>query len=272
MKHFLMGLLCSLFGFAAVNAQAVPSSFEIDIWQDIVTADTTLHAQMIASLPAADKATGRAVLILPGGGYSGLAVGHEGTEWASFFNERGIAAFVLKYRMPRGQHEIPLQDVRQALALIRSKAQAWHINPNGVGIMGSSAGGHLAASAATLLLSTERPAFQILFYPVISMERGITHQGSRNNLLGSRQTPALVHRYSLDRQVTSATPKAFITLSSDDKVVIPQNSIDYYMALTRAGVPASMHIYPTGDHGWGIRANFAHNKEMLNSLSNWLKE
>jgi acetyl esterase/lipase len=198
-------------------------------------------------------------------------VGHEGNDWAPFLNTRGIAAFVLEYRMPKGLHDVPLEDVQRALTVIRSHAAEWHINPALVGIMGSSAGGHLAATAATLLPAAAKPAFQILFYPVISMQEGITHQGSRNNLLGQPADPVLVQRYSLEQHVTRDTPKAFITLSGDDKVVPPRNAIDYYSALQRLGIPTSLHVYPTGDHGWGIQPRFPEHPQMLEALSKWLE-
>lgn len=222
-------------------------------------------------LPAADKASGRAVVILPGGGYSHLAVNHEGYDWAPFFNDRGTAIAVVSYRMPAGDRTLPISDAEKAVKILRDSAEVWHLDPTQIGIMGSSAGGHLASTVATHAPAESRPNFQILFYPVISMVPGITHQGSHDNLLGADAPEALVNEYSNEQQVDSLTPRAFLILSADDKVVIPRNSIDYFNALNEASIPVSMHIYPTGGHGWGSRPTFEFNREVLAELDAWLK-
>lgn len=219
------------------------------------------------------KPNGMTILMCPGGGYARLAMNHEGHDMAPWFNTMGITYAVLKYRMPNGHREVPLSDAEQAMRLIRRHAAEWGINPNRVGIMGASAGGHLAASLATLYGSEEtRPDFQILFYPVISMVPGITHAGSRQNLLGDNPTKELEEAYSLERRVSPRSPQAFIMLSSDDGAVPPMNSIGYYLALNEQKVPVTMHIYPVGGHGWGFRDNFTYKRQWTGELEKWLRD
>lgn len=251
--------------------QAQDPFFEVNLHENTaIPADSPLP-NLRAYLPQTTDSLRRAVLILPGGGYAGLAKNHEGYDWAPFFNQRNTAAFILCYRLPKGQNDVPLADVAQALRTIRRHAAEWHIDPANIGIMGSSAGGHLAATACTLLPQEERPAFQILLYPVISMQKGITHQGSRDNLLGRNPSEALVHRYCCEQHITPATPPAFLVLSDDDDIVPTENSIGYYQALHRAGIPASLHIYPTGGHGWGASTGFRYHRQMTEELSHWLE-
>lgn len=221
--------------------------------------------------PAA-KPNGVAIVMCPGGGYARLAMNHEGHDMADWFNAQGITYAVLKYRMPNGHDEVPLSDAEQAIRLVRQHAAEWGTDPHRVGIMGASAGGHLAASLATLHSSEEtRPDFQILFYPVITM--GIaTHGGSRTNLIGENPAPELEQRYTLEKQVTERTPQAFIMLSADDNSVPPANSLNYFTALCEHGVPASMHIYPTGGHGWGFRDSFLYKRQWTGELEKWLRE
>lgn len=222
--------------------------------------------------PAA-RPNGMAIIMCPGGGYSGLAMNHEGHDMAPWFNTQGITYAVLKYRMPNGHHEVPLSDAEQAIRLLREHAAEWGVNPQRVGIMGASAGGHLAASLATLYSSDKtRPDFQILFYPVISMQKGITHEGSRRNLLGETPSQELEQKYSLERQVSPRTPQAFIMLSSDDDVVPPINGIGYFLALRDHKVPASLHAYPTGGHGWGFRDSFTYKRQWTEELEKWLRD
>ncbi len=221
----------------------------------------------------AKNANGTAIVMCPGGGYTRLAMNHEGHDMAAWFNAQGITYAVLKYRMPNGNKEVPLSDAEQAIRLMRQHAEEWGVDPAKVGIMGASAGGHLAASLATLYSSDEtRPDFQILFYPVISMEKGITHAGSRANLIGEDADASLEAEYSLEKRVTENTPQAFIMLSSDDETVPPLNSIAYYKALVDKGVAASMHTYPTGGHGWGFRDSFTYKRQWTGELEKWLKE
>lgn len=222
--------------------------------------------------PAA-RPNGMAIIMCPGGGYSRLAMNHEGHDMAPWLNTQGITYAVLKYRMPNGHHEVPLSDAEQAIRLLREHAAEWGVNPQRVGIMGASAGGHLAASLATLYSSDKsRPDFQILFYPVISMQKGITHGGSRKNLLGENPSQELEQKYSLERQVSPRTPQAFIMLSSDDDVVPPINGIGYFLALRDHKVPASLHAYPTGGHGWGFRDSFTYKRQWTEELEKWLRD
>ncbi len=222
--------------------------------------------------PAAEP-NGMAILMCPGGGYWGLAYTHEGHDMAAWMNAQGITFAVLTYRMPNRHHDVPRSDAEQALRVLRSRADEWKINPRRVGIMGASAGGHLAASVATLYSSADvRPDFQVLFYPVISMQEGVTHQGSRDNLLGTSPDTETVRKYSLETQVNAQTPQAFLMLSADDTVVAPENSLRYFAALQAHGVPASMHIYPTGGHGWGFNDNFAYKRQWTGELEKWLRQ
>lgn len=221
--------------------------------------------------PAKGTNTGKTILILPGGGYSYHAMDHEGHGWAPFFNDQGINVVVLKYKLPEGNPEIPLGDVKRTMEIILNNAENWEINPNDIGIMGFSAGGHLASSYATHSLGNTKPAFQILFYPVISMKPGFTHQYTKDSLLGNNPSDELVTLFSGEEQVTADTPPAIMFHSFDDQVNV-ENSVNYFRALKKAGVPSALHIYPGGGHGWGIRPDFPYHDVMLEELSNWLKK
>lgn len=247
---------------------------EFDLWPDgplVASSDSSDKATISVFLPNAKRATGRAVVICPGGGYSHLAMQHEGTDWVHFFNSQGIAVIILKYRMPHGNCEVPVSDAEQAIKTVRRTAKGWHIDPKQVGIMGFSAGGHLASTIATHSTGEAKPDFQILFYPVITMDPGFTHKGSHDNFLGAKPKKKMEHLYSNDLQVTRVTPRAFIALSDDDGAVLPMNGVNYYMECFRHDVPASLHVYPTGGHGWGYRDNFAFHLEMVLELKAWLQ-
>jgi len=222
-------------------------------------------------LPEKEKATGRAVVICPGGGYGMIAFGHEGTRWAGFYKKLGIAAIVVKYRLPNGDYKIPVGDTETALQIVKDSAQVWHIDPDDVGIMGFSAGGHLASTIATHTDSTLRPDFQILFYPVITMDKSSTHLGSHDNFLGKDASREMEDLFSNEKQVTGDTPPAFITLAADDLVVSPANGINYFQALIKNKVYAALHVYPTGNHGWGYRKSYKFNQTILNELTLWLE-
>lgn len=227
-------------------------------------------AQMVVYLP--QEPSGRAVVDCPGGGYAVLSNTHEGAAWAPFFNERGIAFMLVNYRIPHGDRTLPITDVETAMRIVRDSAAVWKLNPRDIGIMGSSAGGHLASTIATHTPYELRPDFQILVYPVITMGRG-THQGSLDGLLGDKQNdPELVRLYSNQFQVRShITPPAFLVLSSDDNLVPPvPNAIAYYTAMRNAGNSCSIHIYPTGGHGYGFMPFFAYHDQMVSDLSAWL--
>ena len=259
---------------AIAAAAAAQQTFDLKLWQGKQphnTGDAKDTARVRVFLPDAKRATGRAVVICPGGGYSHLAIDHEGYDWGPFFNNMGIAAIVLKYRMPRGKYEAPIADAEEAIKLVRRNAQKWHIKTNDIGIMGFSAGGHLASTIATHSVKDAKPNFQILFYPVITMDPAFTHRGSHDNLLGSNARKKLETEYSNDAQVTRTTPRAFIALSDDDDVVVPANGFNYYLECYRHDVPASLHIYPSGGHGWGIRDSFMYHLEMELELRAWLR-
>ena len=232
-------------------------------------------AELTVYLPDAKKATGRAVVCCPGGGYSHLAMDHEGHQWATFFNNQGIALIVVKYRMPHGNYKIPISDAEEAMKTVRRNAVEWHIDRNNVGIMGFSAGGHLASTIATHSKADAAPNFQILFYPVITMDPAFTHKGSHDNFLGTdrskKELKKLEHEYSNDIQVNRTTPRVFLALSDDDHAVPASNGFNYYSECYRHDVPASIHIYPTGGHGWGYRESFAFHYQMVFELKAWLE-
>ena len=248
-------------------------TFDINLWDGKAPAKNGLQdtAYVKVFLPDEKRATGRAVVICPGGGYSILAMQHEGTDWAPFFNNMGIAAIVLHYRMPNGNAKVPVGDAEEAMRLVRRNAAQWHLNAADVGIMGFSAGGHLASTVATQSKGDAKPDFQILFYPVITMMQGYTHQGSHDNLLGQGSHKKDEQRYSSDLQVTRLTPRACILLADDDHAVMPINGVNYYAELYRHDVPASLYAYPSGGHGWGMNTSFAHHAEMLINLKSWLE-
>jgi acetyl esterase/lipase len=231
-----------------------------------------------AHLPGESKNTGTAVIICPGGGYGKQAYDKEGHDVARWLNSFGVAAFVLKYRLPRPEghvygYKAPLADVQRAVRIVRNRAKEWNVDPGRVGVMGFSAGGHLASSAGThfdpgirddvddLRHISCRPDFLVLGYPVISMDEAIYHGGSTRNLLGDAPDPKLLKLFSNELQVTEKTPPTFLVSTSDDRVNA-ENSMRFYLALKRAGVPAEMHIYEKGGHGYGIR------KTDIN-VSNW---
>ena len=236
------------------------------------------HAEKIAEadymLFRADpsKATGQAVVICPGGAYLGVAYTHEGIQVAQWMNERGITALMLRYRMPNGHHDIPLHDARTAIALLRDHAAEWGIDPHQVGIMGFSAGGHLAAATSTRFTGTDdRPDFTVLMYAAISRDERMIDRETMGNLFGA-DVPADSALYSCEKEVTARTPPAFIAMSDDDDNVLPGNSICYYTALKRHGVPAELHAYPRGKHGWGWNPSFRYYDELTASLGRWLEE
>lgn len=273
-----MGTLRHLLAVAALvltaGTAAAQSSAEFNLWAGKAptgNGDPRDTAKIYVYLPDKKIATGRAVVICPGGGYDHLAIDHEGRDWAPLLNGQGMAVIVLKYRMPHGNPKIPVQDAEQAMRLVRTMAPSWNIDPAKVGIMGFSAGGHLASLIATRSTGDAAPAFQILFYPVITMEPGVTHTGSHDNLLGRRAGKKQEQYYSTDRQVTRATPRAFIALSDDDHDVLPANGVNYYLECYRHDVPASLHVYPRGGHGWGIRQSFPYYFEMMFDLKAWLQ-
>lgn len=236
-----------------------------------ITADG--RANMVVYLP--EQPTGRAIVDCPGGGYEHLAVQHEGHYWAEWFNSQGIAFGVLTYRMPEGDRNIPLGDAQQAVRTMRDSAQVWGINPYDVGIMGFSAGGHLASAVSTHSEFDCRPNFSILFYPVITMNQREGHRGSSLRFLGKEgaNDEQLVKYWSSQNAVRShLTPPAIIITASDDRTVpVLTNAIPYYSAMRRAGNFCSLYIYPTGGHGFGFRSSWTYHDQMLGDLQTWLQ-
>ncbi len=231
-------------------------------------------------LPEKEIASGAAVIICPGGSYSVLVYDGEGISMAKAFQQKGVAAFVLKYRLPHESLMVdkstgPLQDAQQAIKTVRDNAVKWGVDPGKIGIIGFSAGGHLASTVATHFTQSQienstntslRPDFQILVYPVISMQDALTHSDSRKNLLGANSANEIKNNFSNELQVTKESPPAYITHASDDKLVVVQNSIQYYEALLQKGVPVEMHLYQKGGHGFIFRQ-----KEWVDPLFQWMK-
>ena len=263
MKRILS--LCLL--LVALTAQAQTArTFTIKLTDDG-------KAEMVAFLP--ENPSGKAIVGIPGGGYSVLSNTHEGTQWSGWLNQQGIAYFVVNYRLPNGDRTIPISDVEKTFRIVRDSAAVWHIHPRDVGIMGFSAGGHLASVISTLSDFEVRPDFTILFYPVISMDERVSHKYSCLNFLGEegQKNPELVRKYSTQNAVKRhLTPPAIIITANDDRLVPPvTNAIAYYSAMRNAGNECSMFIYPSGDHGFGIGPWFKYHDQMLSDLGNWLK-
>jgi acetyl esterase/lipase len=230
------------------------------------------------------KSAGAAVIVCPGGGYGALAMDHEGKQIAGYLNGLGISAFVLKYRLgPRYRHPAPLQDAQRAIRTVRSRAQEFRVDPGRIGIWGFSAGGHLASTAAThfdggkpeaadpVERVSSRPDFAILAYPVISLTTEYVHKGSRRNLLGETPDPALLELLSNEKQVTKETPPTFLFHTNEDTGVPPENSVLFYLALRKAGVPAEMHIYEKGRHGVGLAPKDPVLSSWAGRLTDWFR-
>jgi acetyl esterase/lipase len=250
-----------------VSGQAQPTN-SLPLWPDGAPGALGKAAKDIPTLtpywPDPAKATGAAIVICPGGGYGGLA-GHEGEHYARFLNESGIAGFVLKYRLGSGgyRHPVMLQDAARAVRLVRAQASEWKLDPKRIGIMGSSAGGHLASTLLThfdagkpdaadpIERASSRPDLGILCYAVITMGE-YTHRGSRSNLLGNEPTPELIRELSNELQVTKNTPPCFIWHTYEDSAVPLENSLHFAEALRKAGVPFDLHVYQKGSHGMGL--------------------
>ena len=248
----------------AVQAQTA-RKFTLDLTDDA-------KAQMVCFLPA--NPSGRAIVGVPGGGYSMLSNTHEGYLASEWLNQQGIAYFVVNYRLPNGDRTKPMGDVEKGIRIVRDSAAVWGINPHDVGIMGFSAGGHLSSVISTHADFDVRPDFSILFYPVISMDERVTHKWSCRNFLGEegQKNPDLVNDFSTDKAVRRhLTPPALIIMASDDRLVPPvTNGVAYYSAMRNAGNECAMYIYPTGDHGYGFGTWFKYHDQMLTDIGNWL--
>lgn len=227
------------------------------------------YSEATLTIYPAKNPNGQAIIACPGGGYAGIATAHEGHDMASWFNSLGVTYAVLHYRMPNGNPKIPLNDVHQAILYLRKNAKKWNLRQ--LGIMGSSAGGHLASTAATHFTEETHLDFQILLYPVVTMS-DYTHKGSKVNLLGDNPNDKDIRLYSNELQVSKQTPPAFIIHSSNDQVVPVLNSINYYLALCKYNIPVAMHLYPIGGHGWGYNDSFPYKSQWKDELKKWLNE
>lgn len=241
------------------------------------------EAEMYVYLPDEENNTGAAVVICPGGGYWIEAMDHEGYDIAEWLKSKGIAGIVLKYRLPYGNHEVPSSDARKAIKIVRMNAEKWGIDPDKIGIAGSSAGGHLASTVGTRFdygnenagseveKMSSRPDFMLLLYPVITFREEFGHMGSRKNLIGEGNNWEMVEKYSNELHVSSETPPTFLVLADDDSAVPPRNSVEFYLALKENSVPAEMHIFAEGGHGFGITKHNQPADQWPNLFYNWLK-
>jgi acetyl esterase/lipase len=241
------------------------------------------EAELYVYLPKMGNNTGAAVVICPGGGYMIEAMDHEGYDLAEWLTTQGVAGIVLKYRLPYGHDQIPLEDAQRALRIVRQKAAEWGINPSKIGIAGSSAGGHLASTAGTkfdlgkpdsndpLEKYSCRPDFMLLLYPVITFNEEFGHMGSRTNLIGAGNKWELVEKYSNELHVTAQTPPTFLILADDDGGVPPRNSIEFYLALKKYKIPAEMHIFRDGGHGFGMNKKNLPVDQWPNLFAQWIK-
>lgn len=255
---------------------------------NIIRLSLVQHPDIAVFLPSDGNATGEAVVICPGGGYHILAYDWEGIDIARWFSSRGIAAAVLKYRLPVSKsnivpHKTPLLDAQRALRMVRHHAGSWNFDPGRIGIMGFSAGGHLASTLSTHFDKGDpdnddpverescRPDFSVLVYPVISFTEAFTHIGSRTALLGEDPDPELVTYYSNELQVTPQTPPAILIHSGDDEAVPVDNSVAYYRALRSQGLPAELHIYPYGGHGYSLAVGKGHLSTWPDRVLDWIR-
>ncbi len=264
-------------GVPGLRADATPEKIETGRASNV-------HHPYLVSFPApADKANGTAVIICPGGGYMRLSIENEGSLVAARLNAIGVSAFVLHYRMVEYGHPAPLRDVLRAIRLVRSRAAELGVKSDRIGVLGSSAGGHLAASASTLFNDTDgktgaeldaisgRPDFAVLLYPVITMKDPFVHAGSRKALLGASASPEAIEHMSLELRVTKETPPTFLVATEEDKTVPVENTLMYYQALRKAGVDAELHVWPKGPHGFGMRNDLPGPSSWSDRCEEWLR-
>jgi acetyl esterase/lipase len=301
-KSFFAILLFSTFAISG-NAQnpvlkvwpsGAPGSVKNENYSEksTVTGEIVSHYEKVTDptitvfLPSAEKATGTAVLICPGGGYGGLAFDHEGYAIARWLNNNGIAGIILKYRLPsdeimKDKSVGPLQDAQESIRIIRRNALQWRIDPWKIGVIGFSAGGHLASTLSTHFAekvytvkdtTSARPDFSLLIYPVISFDSTFTHAGSRRNLIGASPSEDAVRHFSNELMITDKTPPAFLVHSADDKVVPVKNSIVYFEGLVRYNIPAELHVFQKGGHGYGLAINSGTQSAWPDLCLRWLKE
>jgi len=287
MRYLIVGLLAlGLTGTAeAQRGGSTPETFPL--WAEGAPGAKGTVPEDVPTLsvylPDPERAIGTAVVVCPGGGYRALAKDHEGDQIARWFNSQGIAAFVLTYRLgPKYHHPVQRGDVLRAIRTVRARAWSYGVREDRIGVMGFSAGGHLASTAATLFDAgdpdaeerierfSSRPDFAVLVYPVIALDAPYTHQGSKRNLLGENPPAELVEKLSTEKQVTADTPPTFLFHTTEDKAVPPENSVAFYLALRKAGVPAEMHIFERGRHGMGLAWSDRALSSWPGLLANWL--
>lgn len=288
-----------ILALALISLTTMAQDFKLKVWPNgapdsngITTPEETYEgkrvrnvseAEMYVYLPKIGNNTGAAVVICPGGGYMIEAMDHEGYNMAEWLTTQGVAGVVLKYRLPYGHDQIPLEDAQRALRIVRQKAAEWGINPSKIGIAGSSAGGHLASTAGTkfdlgkpdsndpIEKYSCRPDFMLLLYPVITFNEEFGHMGSRTNLIGAGNKWELVEKYSNELHVTAQTPPTFLILADDDNGVPPRNSIEFYLALKKYKIPAEMHIFREGGHGFGMNKKNLPVDQWPNLFAQWMK-
>ncbi len=285
MKKLLFFAASLMLGVSISFAQTFPKpDLMIDLWPDGAPTENGLsgdeidmgtHASNISKATLAvflpKKANGLAIIACPGGGYSSVWDKTEGYVNARWYTNQGIVYAVLKYRLPNGHKEVPLDDVHEAMRILKSRADEFGFQK--LGVLGCSAGGHLATTAATHYSTPEqRPDFQILHYAVISADPSFGHMGSIINLVGRGASQAERDEYSNEKKVTRDTPPAFIMANTDDNVVPVRNSIEYYNALVSNGVSAALHVYPVGGHGWTDHMDFVYRDQWMNDLKQWLAQ
>ena len=289
----------AIFALAIISITAMAQDFKLKVWPNgapdtsgITKPEEALEGQRVTNiteaeiyvyLPKTGINTGAALIICPGGGYVRESMGHEGYEMAEWLTTQGVAGIVLKYRLPNGHDQIPLEDAQRAIRLVRQKATEWGINPSKVGIAGASAGGHLASTAGThfdmgkpdatdpIEKLSCRPDFMLLLYPVVSLSEKLAHMGSRTSLIGPGNNEELVEKYSNELHVTAQTPPTFLVLADNDSAVPPLNSIEFYMALKKNKIPAEMHIFKDGGHGFGMTKRNIPVDQWPNLFAQWMK-
>jgi acetyl esterase/lipase len=300
-KHLISILYLFIFIFGA-NAQntvlrvwpdGIPGSIKNDSYIEnstvannkVLLIGKVTDPSITVFLPAVEKATGTAVLIFPGGGYGFLAFDHEGLAIAKWLNENGIAGIVLKYRLPsdlimKDKTVGPLQDAQEAMRIIRRNAPDWKINPGKIGVIGFSAGGHLASTLSTHYAekvydlkdtTSARPDFSLLIYPVISFDSSFTHMGSRKNLIGDNPSVNVVKQFSNELRITEKTPPAFLVHSADDRDVPVKNSISYFEGLVKNHIKAELHVFQKGGHGYGLAINRGTESSWPDLCIKWIK-
>ncbi len=284
----LMICCCGTCVFASPAAKTI-----LPLWEENIPMLRGTEEKDIPTLtfyPASSsKAADCGIIICPGGGYGKLAMDHEGKQIAEWFNSIGVSAFVLKYRLPADgyTHPVPLMDVQRAIRLVRYHAKKWEVDPAKVGVIGFSAGGHLASSAGThfekppyslgdavdpVNAVSPRPDYMVLIYPVISMQDGITHAGSRRNLLGKNPDPEKIELMSNEKRVTPQTPPTFLVHANDDTAVVPENSVRFYRACRQVQVPVEMHLYLKGGHGFGMRTSAGPAASWPQDCKQWMQQ